>query len=479
MVRDPDRRTEPALPSDAGRKFGIRWIWVVFILAMITRLAMLILMIVRGQGAATLEFPDEQQYWQIAQSIAAGMGMRDELGFQASRMPLFPLVLSLATFLPQGVLVARFTLAILGSCIAVIVMLLADRMFGGAEKTRTSFQPSGEKAKQGFGSIAVVAGLLSAIDPWLAYSSLLLLTDIPFTLALLFLWFVLPLGETRKINRTGFRRWLLIGVVASLCVYMRETGLPILILLGLFLAAKGRWRRETLLGLGVAAAVLGMALLPWAGRNRMILGEWQWLTTRAGISLYDGVGPQANGASDLGKIKQMPAVAGLTELAWNRYFQSESLKAIQGEPMRILRLAGTKLARTWNPVPNLETYRSASVRWLLAAWSLPTLVLAAMGSILKWTSAKKCKSKEEDEIRSSDLASGIRWKIGLLLIPPAGVTLLHTVFVGSVRYRLMAIPFLHILAALCIVAVVGTFSQRFSIGSTKQVDFRRPPTGNP
>ena len=35
-----------------------------------------------------------------------------------------------------------------------------------------------------------------------------------------------------------------------------------------------------------------------------------------GISLYDGVGPQATGASDLGEIKHMNAVSGMDEVAY-------------------------------------------------------------------------------------------------------------------------------------------------------------------
>ena len=114
----------------------------------------------------------------------------------------------------------------------------------------------------------------------------------------------------------------------------------------------------------------------------MTTGERCWLTNRAGISLYDGVGPQATGESNLGSIKSMPAVRGLDEAAWNRYFLAESFRAMREDPLRVARLGLVKVGRTWNPVPNVRTYRSPVPVVISAVWTLSTFALAVAGAII-------------------------------------------------------------------------------------------------
>jgi hypothetical protein len=159
------------------------------------------------------------------------------------------------------------------------------------------------------------------------------------------------------------------------------------------------------------------------------------LTHRGGISLYDGVRPGADGSSDLGEIKQMPAVRGLDEVAWNEYFMGESLRLIREDPGRIVHLAGIKLARTWNPVPNARDYRSPAVRLIGGSWSIPLFAFALAGAIVL-----------------TRKSLGL-WLTCLLLLPAIYLSILHAFFVGSVRYRLPAMPFFAILSAIAIAAI--------------------------
>jgi hypothetical protein len=168
-----------------------------------------------------------------------------------------------------------------------------------------------------------------------------------------------------------------------------------------------------------------------------VTGDWCWLTHRAGISLYDGVGPQALGTSDLGDVKQSEAVRGLDEVAWNRYFFDHAVAAIKTDPERVLKLAGVKLTRMWNPIPNVQTYRSRAVRWFSAAWTIPTFALAAVGVML---------------LSIGKLRGGLRTAL-FLLLPAMYFSAVHSLFVGSVRYRLAAIPMIEILAAVALMAI--------------------------
>jgi len=163
-------------------------------------------------------------------------------------------------------------------------------------------------------------------------------------------------------------------------------------------------------------------LLPWAVRNQSVLGERIWLTTRAGISLYDGVRPGADGASDLAAIKD----TGQSELEWNETFKAQARREMRDQPGRILRLAGLKFLRTWNLWPNAEGYRSVWIKIVAGTWTIIVLALAVCGIRALWRSKATI--------------------VGLLL-PAAYFTALHMLFVGSVRYRLPAMPMLEILAA--------------------------------
>lgn len=153
--------------------------------------------------------------------------------------------------------------------------------------------------------------------------------------------------------------------------------------------------------------------------------------------MYDGVGPRADGSSNLADIQQNDEVRGLDEVAWDRHFRRASWEAMRRDPERVVRLAGIKLARTWNPVPNVETYRSAIVRTCAAVWTIPTLALAVAGIILL--------------PKRGTGGAGVRL---FLLLPTFYLSAVHCVFVGSVRYRLPAMPMLELLAALAAVVIL-------------------------
>ena len=397
---------------------------VVFLLALGLRAGWGVYQLVRAEDPTTLEFPDEVQYWSTAQSLRAGEGLRDEFGFRATRMPLYPGLLALFTQTEHGVVYAKALHWVIGALAAAATAWLAGTMFDRRA--------------------AWIAGLMLAFDPFMVFFSSLLLTETPFVTVLVLLW-----GTGWPILRAGGKgvsawRWLAVGLLSALCVYVRVSSLGLIVTVVALWWIVGRCRRQVLLGgIGVLLTVV-VALLPWALRNQRVTGHLCWLTHRGGISLYDGVGPQAQGDSNLGDIKQMPAVRGLDEVEWNRYFMDESVRAIRDDPGRILRLTVVKWSRMWNPLPNVETYRSPLVRLISAVWTLPTFAFAAAGAILLG-------------LRRREHAQGraLLW----LISPALYLTALHGLFVGSVRYRLGAIPMLEVLAAVALVALWGRLTQ--------------------
>ena len=411
-------------PQSAFRRLSLP----VFVAALVLRAGWGIFRMIGANGPDFLEFPDERQYWTMASALWAGGGLTDELGFHATRMPLYPGVLSLFAGLTHGVVVAKAFQWLIGSIAAVLTARLASSLFGRR--------------------VALVAGMLVAFDPFLIFFSSLLLTETFFIAALLaLLWTVHPMMHGASATMP-LRRWLVVGLMAGVGVYVREAALGLTaMLLGLILVtrrpliAKTTW--HSVIGAGVVVAIIIILLVPWAARNSRVTGDWCWLTHRAGVSLYDGVRPEATGASDLADVQQAPDVAHLTEVEWNDHFLRKSLAAIKADPMRILRLGGVKLARLWNPLPNVDTYQSAPVRTLAGAWTIPIFVLSIGGVMIL-----------------SKRSGGDGWRIAVfLLLPAMYISALHSLFVGSVRYRLPAMPTIEILAA---VAIVGFLSRRAS-----------------
>ncbi len=387
--------------------------WVVaalFLIAFATRALWLLVDVGRTGDFNALEFPDERDYWQLASSLTAGDGLVGEHGYRALRMPLYPWLLSIVANLKYGVFLARLVQCAMGALSSVFVANLARRLAGPIA--------------------GVLAGVLVACDPFLIFFSSLLLTETLSVTCLTAFWLV-GWNDGRKL---GWRRWLAVGLLAGLNVYARESSLGLCVLWIAYLSVRDGLRWFSFVGGLMSVVVIFALLLPWAMRNERVTGRWCFLTNRGGISLYDGVGPQATGASDLAQVKQMSAVRGLDEAAWNDHFIDASIESVRSDPWRALSLVPKKIARTWNPMPNAEGHVSWFKRAVGLIWNVPIYLLCAF-AIRRWRSV------------------GGRVVIALLL-PAAYVTVLHSVFVGSLRYRLPAMPMIEVLAAIVLAEII-------------------------
>ncbi len=402
-------------PSTLARRFPWRDAFLVFVVALVARAGFGLVRMQRSANSEALEFPDEQQYWVIAESLAHGDGLCDDMGFRATRMPLYPAFLSLFVDSPNAIALAKATQWVIGAMAATLIGALGQMTAG---------------RRVGF-----IAGVIVALDPFLIFFSSLLLSETLTITAICALWLLLAGVIISVPLRGSFANWLAIGIAAALCVYLRESNLGLVVLAIIFALVARRWDRKALLGSCAALAFVVISLLPWAARNRSVLGEWCWLTTRAGISLYDGVGPQATGASDLGPVQRTGVAAALSETQWNEHFKREAWSSIRHDPGRIVRLAGRKLLRMWNPLPNVENYRGGYTQWVSAMWTIPLFLLAIVGAI-RWMFLRGRQGMV---------------LVAFLLLPAIYFSLLHSLYIGSVRYRLPAIPMLAVLAAMTFV----------------------------
>ncbi len=312
-------------------------------------------------------------------------------------------------------------------------------------------------------SVPVLAGLAAACDPFLVFFTGLLLTEALFAAVLAGLWWVTACccrdsGRRGEVpGRPGIARTVGLGLLVCLAIMLRPAATLLFGVVPLAVLIGRRFDRTAFVIAGVTVAVALIGLFPWAARNRATVGGWVWTTTRGGISLYDGVQQGATGGSDLAHTKTSPEVADLGELEWDAHFRQEAWLVIGAEPGRIAHLALQKLRRTWSLTPNVEEYRRGAAAWVGAAWTAGVLFLAALG----WW-------RQRHATRA--------WLV--LLLPVVAFTLLHMLFVGSVRYRVPLMPMMEVAAAAGLAGLLSRRSTKTQAADGPERAVRDlPPTG--
>ncbi|MCA9114796.1 MAG: hypothetical protein KDA79_06885 [Planctomycetaceae bacterium] len=382
---------------------------------------------------------DADGYWELGRRLASG----DEYSLynpprHVLRMPGFPALLAVAIRLVPGrpELAARLLLALTGTVACGLVWLLARLL--------------------NVPRAGVPAAAFCAISPLLAGFSVVLLSETLFAACLLLslcgvAWLALPrAGDSASAQNPAASqnppeptapasripsvlRAMLAGLCTAAAVYARPAWLLAAPLLGVMLlvaAWRHRWSISPARMIGLVLVLhltVAAALLPWALRNRQVTGHLVWTTLWMGPSLYDGLHPGATGLSDMTFFEADRAqLAGLSEYEINEVYRQRALEFLRNEPGRALILAGVKQLRYWSPWPNAAGFRHPLLRTAVALFSIPLLLLAGYGA---WQFRRQW------------------WLLALTLGPLLYFAALHTLFVGSLRYRLPAEYPLSILAA--------------------------------
>jgi hypothetical protein len=188
------------------------------------------------------------------------------------------------------------------------------------------------------------------------------------------------------------------------------------------------------------AVAFAFVMTPWWIRNYRITERFVPTTLTVGASLYDGLSPIATGASDTGMefmarflVEQQaedasdstPLVSTL-EYRLDRRMARAARDWALAHPVEVLRLAAVKVWRTWRPWPEAVEFPGGLLRWFVAISTIIVLGSAAYRII----------GRADDG-----------WLVMLLVSPAWYFTLIHCVFVGSLRYRMPAMIALIPLAA--------------------------------
>lgn len=364
-----------------------------------------------------LQYPDERLHWELAENLLRRGVLVSEEGHYAPRMPLYPAMLAPFTAAgANGADAARLLQALLGGCTALLAAALGARLAGARG--------------------AWVAGGLVAVDPFAIFFSNLLLTETLFSLLLVGTVAAACWAASSERRSSLAVIALAIGSAALLMTRPSVAALlPVIWLLAAWsrggpAGASGSGRGHRVRCIAIPAVACAAALALWGWRNVAMIDSPALLSTNGGITLYDAQGPQAKGDSDQSFLLEMPVVAALPEAKRDRELGRLAREQMVRDPARVAQLALVKLARTWNPFPNVAEHRSGRSAWAGAIYSLALFTLAIVGASRLWRTR--------------------RGQLALLLAPVLYFSLVHMVYVGSVRYRVPLMPLLAVVGCAAI-----------------------------
>jgi len=362
------------------------------------------------------DYPDSHRYLAVAENIAEGHGPMESERVHCGTDPGYPYILALGRLAGADTISAMMSWGrIANGAMGLLAIVAAMRLARRA---------GGERA-------AIVAGLIMAIDPIFLFFHGLVLTEVMFAFAVL--WAIEWLLCAIDTGRVGYAA--LSGAFLGVAAVTRSSGivLPLLLLPVLVFAGTPPHRGRLV---AVWAAAFAALLTPTTIRNYRELGAFVPVRTGMGATLLDSFGDWADGGTGMERVIWPAIPPNASELERDRARQDAVYDWIREHPRRSVELALAKLRRTWSITLHAPGYQGGIFSRIAWATVAPVYLLAIAGAVL------------------------LRHRTTLLyalLAPALYVTLVHCVFVGSVRYRVPALPGLFVLAGT---AVAGALPRR-------------------
>lgn len=404
--------------------------WAILALLLVVSLAGRLTFVLRApadEAAMARSLPDQREYLDLGRSLLAGEGLRFvDLRFgtdvKAFRTAGYPLVVAACGGDVRAIRVAQ---VLLDTSTVLAAYVLARRWLAPGP--------------------GVLAAAIVAVNPFMVFFTSLVLSETVFTAMLA--WSVALFAASTDPRRRR-RRWAFwsAAVLAALSVHVRPAAIGLPLVLGVSAALAGAptgfGRSRGVFGVPAGASMLILTiltLLPWAARNRTVVGEWVWTSTNEGFTLYDGLNPDADGSSNQSFVRRMPQLQTMGEAQRSAYLAAEARAWAAQNPLRVAELAAIKLARTWSPVPLSSEYRGRRAYAVVAAaYAVPLFAMTLFG------------------LRRGVLPASGK---AILLAPAVYFSVAHAVSVGSLRYRVPSEPMLAVIAASA-VAVAPRSSRR-------------------
>lgn len=368
----------------------------VFTLALALRLGFTAYFVTKGLG----EVYGRDLYFNLAQSWLGWLPMP---AFDATHPPLYTMIVAalLGHFRSPNPLPVLLLQCLAGAASVVLVRKLGSRLADDAT--------------------AHLAALWCALDPALIFFTPHLQTETLF-IAMTLLFFV---GLLKEWDRPLSWRLVAWGLWGGLCVLCRSVlgGYPALLFLAL-------WRAQGLKRAFLFCALLGVGWLApsaaWTARNYFKYGKVVPAATLMGWNLYEGF------TLDREVVRRHPAemgaevqALGLTDpIAVGDHFAKKTAALVRADPLGAVKIVIGKAFLFWRPFPY-----DPHVWWqrgALGVYFTVVFALALWGARGTFAAAS---------------AWGAVWALFAYL------TIVHSIFFTSLRYRLPLEPFLVLLAA--------------------------------
>ncbi|WP_428939210.1 ArnT family glycosyltransferase [Fontivita pretiosa] len=428
-------------PTASIRRIDL-WVAGIVMSALLLRLGWVIRL--PADLAFVQRLPDQLEYLELGRNLRAGQGLhfvdtRFSDVVYAYRMPLYPALIAACGAHVQTVRIVQ--------CFIDASNVLAAYLLGRRLVSR---------------SVGLYAAAILTVNPFLIYFCGLILSETLFA-AMLIWGMVLLISQpagSRSLPR-ALLAWCAGVLMLALSVLVRPSALLLPTILSIAAAFLNRhqrqpydWRWFPPAG-SFSLLLTGLVLLPWAWRNRLVLDAWVWTTTNSGITLYDGLNPDATGASDQRFIRNMPQLKTMDEVGRSRYLTDLAMQFVREHPRRAIELAGIKIARLWSPIPLSNQFGNDwRVLAVAAGYMLPMYLLTLLGLWL-WPMPRSAKL--------------------LLLLPAAYFTMAHALTIGSLRYRLPADVPMAILAGAGLQIVRDLAIRRLPVAGSPKPSHRSAP----
>lgn len=258
-----------------------------------------------------LRFPDESQYYKIAQNLAAGHGYSyNGTDPTAIRPPVYPLFLALFIKLGAPITILRYLNFIaMTLCVYLIRSILCYKADDASQQRRR--QQSG----------AALSAILLAGYGVLFYTAGTLYPQTLYTLILL------AIVRLAVVPNFGFLEAIWLGLLSALLILVHPTGvfIPPLVVVWLF------WPRNYhIVVKGTVAALIAVACISiWSYRNYTAFNRFIPLTSHGADTLYLGNNPKTSLSAWYKYYEEdyrADGVYELTEAEENQYFLRKTLE---------------------------------------------------------------------------------------------------------------------------------------------------------
>lgn len=414
---------------------SLRWMMLAFAVTVVIRLAAIVF-----SPAAFQADPDAYRAIAVTLESSEVFGLTRQSGEAiptAFRPPLYSWILS--WLVVDGTL-SFWAVACLHGLLAGIT---AGLVFLTTRRWLAVIQSTGGNSN----TIALVASLLTAIDPILVQQSTELMTE---TLATALAMAIITLWSFWAMNpgsASPSRHWAIplgIGVLLALAYLCRPTFLVWSVLLIAYAVVAADGKRQQVAALGMALMV-GCTVLVWTVRNQSRLGHPVWATTHGGYTLllanndsfydylHEAKGGQAWDASDFldeyaSRYDDQPNQK-VTEIEDDAWAKQQAMETIRRRPSDFVYSCLIRVARLWSPFPHQLSGRSGKAIALVSVFYVIEFIAVAITLV-------RLRRKLLDRRFAA------AWLLALTL------TAVHAVYWSNLRMRAPVIPAITILAAM-------------------------------